>query len=123
MNPHFDAWKHPILEHFELLNYYKGDGKSMAVVRGFMPHRIVCEPSIEIEIDPLDLGMIRVSRVWPGGAERISYNGCARTIEALRRLYRSRRGAWRVLEVNGHIRFTRKGCAHRASGSKSGWVY
>jgi hypothetical protein len=122
MKSHFDAWGNPILEHFELISYYSGDGKSMAVVRNNMPHHLICFPSIEIEINPLVPEEFWVNKVWPGGSKRISHNMNQRTLEALRRLYVSRRGAWKVLEVNGRIRFTRKGVARRCHGGRNLWA-
>jgi hypothetical protein len=122
MNKHFDAWGYPTLEHFELIAYYKGDGKSMDVIRKNMPHRLVCEPSVEIVINPARLETIEVVRVWPGGHVSKTCFMNERMLCALRRLYGAHRGLWRVVEKGGMIRFTRRGCAHVASGSKSGWI-
>lgn len=107
----YDAAGHKILPHADMLLYYKGDQKSLDIVRSQMPHRYICIPTIEIHIHKGDQFPIRVYRIYPGETMETERFLTLRALKGLRSTYReksrwehpSRPGEWCILRLPGRV--------------------
>jgi len=106
---HFDAWGHPILGYFEMLNYFANDSESLRVIRRLPSFRYVCLPTCHIVLEGREPLTMTIVNVWPGGHTRISRNVANTSLEALRRLYGRSEVTWRHYRAVSGVEFVHLG--------------
>lgn len=118
MNKHYDAWHHPVLGYLDMIAYFWRDAESVGVIRSAPMHRVVILPNICIILDKNDLSEVVITKVYPGGSERLYIKMKNTSIEALRRLYRQNRGGWHVKTAGSVTTFERAGRAFICPGGR-----
>lgn len=106
---HWDSWGHPILDYIGLRTYYARCKTSMYVLRNYLPHRFTTIPTARITIIKKDPCEARIDLVYSAASDTKMKFLSPHAVNALRRLYRSKRAGWRVEETTEKITFVRDG--------------
>lgn len=104
-----DGWNNPIASRELMVLYYKYDPESLKVLRECLPKDYAVIPDMHILIHPKRQEEIYITRVYPGGADSITYYPTARALQALRKAYKGR-GGWKGrIDHAGWIAIERRG--------------
>lgn len=122
MKKHFDGWGNPILDHFAMLTYFRGDDASLRIIRSKPSFRWAVMPTVRITLDKSNEETFRVELVYPGGSRVICQDRNDHTLRALRSLWASPRGSWTHRQEGSKTIFTHAGRIVPISGSRSGWA-
>lgn len=124
MNLHFDGRGHRTLDFQSMIEKYRGDVRSLSVLRQFAPYKYVVCPDVEIIVKFGLLVAVDVRLIYPGEIRSVGKNVSVRGLEALRRLYKSDDAAWRRCRIDGGVMFSHRGCVienKSAAGSSTGY--
>ena len=109
MRIHFDGRGHRILDYLSMIERYRGDAASLAVLRNFAPYRYVVCPDVEIIVKNGPLVAVDVRLIYPGEIVTVCKNVSPQGLQALRRLYKSGDLAWRRMALDGGFAFCHRG--------------
>ena len=108
-NRHFDGNGHITLSFDQMLSLYADRKPSLVILRRFPPFKYLVIPDIEIHVKKGYSEHSYIVHRYPGEVRRLACKLSERSIDALRRLYKSGDLSWKIQKEGDEIIFFRPG--------------